>query len=952
MCAPAQSSALSRMLCVHPSARLWEDLGGTRQMEVDEDGAGPPRRLPTSLTSFVGRTHDLEGIGARVPGQRLVTLTGTGGCGKTRLALELCGLLHGRFNGGVRWVDLATIASNSFVASQIGEVLGLRETPGERFIDTLTRLVGPRDALLVLDNCEHVIDGVAAVIDALLRGGDRLHVLATSREPLAIAGEMTWRVGPLGLAVADGLELSEATRLFLDRAELSRPGYDPSPDDLAMIDRICARLDGVALAIELAAARMTSLAPESILAGLDDRFRLLTGGARTAVPRQRTLEASVQWSYDLLSDAERTVFRRVAVFSGGFTSDDAAQVCRDDELSDGRVLDVLPQLASRSMLRLDPDGRYAMLETVRQFAQDRLVEDQEAVDYRVRHLHHFSALIEQAVPGIEAGDTARQLSRLYRELPNVRAALDFASSSGRVTEGLRLACAWPEFWAFAGHTTEGSSRVRAFVEAVVDPCVQARALAALATIGAFDGSDLLAARRYGTDAIERAARCGEPGLAVRPRHYVAFVATMLEPDRAGPLLEEALAASDEAGDAWISRRGRGFIALTNLLLGHHQLAAEQLDVLAADCAAADDMINLGNTLAMKSPNAVLRGFGRDTVEAGEAARVITRSIGDRVYSLMAEGSLGWGLVATGDHVRGLALLQATINEAREVNLFQLAWALAMKAWASASLGDLPSAEAAGREALPLLRSVGLRPGVVICEWVLGRLALFDDDTEAAGARFDAAEDAAGPVRPLVGLSGVGKALLARHEQRILESEQLSRDALWAMGPDALGTIIAIEALASALAQHGNSSEAAIMLAAAYRGRLSRGVRRWDSDEAMAADTARLAKEALDLDAFGHAWTRGTNTSLGEAVSFATRARGTRRHRPTAGWESVTPTEQEVVVLVAEGLTNKAIAERLFMSARTVQSHLTHVFAKVGVANRSELVAAMRKAGWPTPSDSG
>jgi non-specific serine/threonine protein kinase len=423
--------------------------------------------LPAPLTSFIGRAREIESIVAELQkdesAQRLHTLIGPGGAGKTRLALRVAETLGQtpRFPDGVWWVELAAVAEASLVPQAVAKVLGLRENPGQSIVHSLATFVQPKRMLLVLDNCEHLIFTCAALAEHLLRGGPQLKILATSREVLNLTGEHVWPVPPLEAS-------SEATRLFSERAAAVKFGFTVSPANTAAIAQICQRLDGLPLAIELAAARVRALSPEQIAARLDDRFNLLTTGNRAALPRQQTLRAALDWSYDLLEAAEQTVFRRLAVFAGGFTLEAAEKVIGDEFLSITNpylsLLDILTRLIDKSLLLAEQD-RYHMLETLHEYAVDKLWLSGEEPDLRRRHLQWCVQLVEEAEPKLISAEQAEWQERLEQDHANLRAALRWAATGAEmdVALGLRLAGALWRFWDQRGYLGESHQQLAALL---------------------------------------------------------------------------------------------------------------------------------------------------------------------------------------------------------------------------------------------------------------------------------------------------------------------------------------------------------------------------------------------------------------------------------------------------------------------------------------------------------
>ena len=350
--------------------------------------------LPVQLTSFIGREYEVAEVGRLLATTRLLTLMGMGGVGKTRLAVQVAAEVVEQYKDGVRLVELAALADPALVPQMLASVLGLPERPGHPPRETLVQYMSGKTLLLVLDNCEHVLSACVDLADALLKRCPALRILATSREGLGIAGELTYPVPPLcvldtgGPLPPDIVMGCEAVRLFVERAAFSKPGFRVTKDNAAAVAQIVSRLDGIPLAIELAAARVKVLDVEQIVRRLDDRFSLLTGGGRTAVPRQKTLRGAMDWSYDLLGEEERTVLRRLSTFAGGCTLEAAEAVCSGDGVETTEILDLLTQLVDKSLVIVETkngEARYRLLETVRQYGRDKLREAGEEAGTTTRH---------------------------------------------------------------------------------------------------------------------------------------------------------------------------------------------------------------------------------------------------------------------------------------------------------------------------------------------------------------------------------------------------------------------------------------------------------------------------------------------------------------------------------------------------------------------------------------
>ena len=428
--------------------------------------------LPIQLTSFIGREKEMEEIKQSILTHRLVTLTGVGGTGKTRLALQVAADAIENFQDGVWLVELAPLSKPGLVPQAVATTLGLREQAERAFLDMLKDYLSRKNLLLVLDNCEHLIEECAQLADVLLHAAPNLKILATSREALGIAGESTYPVRSLSLPdtrhpLPENLGQYDAVRLFIDRAVAVQPDFQITNQNAPAVAQVCVRLDGIPLAIELAAARVKGLSAEQIASRLDDRFRLLTGGSRTALPRQRTLQATIDWSYKLLAEEERALLRRLSVFVGGWTLEAAEQVCAGEDLGSHQVLELLLLLIDKSLIVPETDVsearypaggsfRYHMLETVRQYAQERLDEAGESNHARDQHLAYFHALAEQARPHLRSAQQLVWLHRLDAELDNIHAALGWAQDGGAVEMGLHLATDLQTFWVYRAYLREPS----------------------------------------------------------------------------------------------------------------------------------------------------------------------------------------------------------------------------------------------------------------------------------------------------------------------------------------------------------------------------------------------------------------------------------------------------------------------------------------------------------------
>jgi non-specific serine/threonine protein kinase len=531
----------------------------------------PTTNLPEQVTSFVGRERELAEVRELLGRTRLLTLTGPGGVGKTRLALEAARAEQDDYPDGVWLVELAALADAELVPQAVASVLGVRDQPGQPLLETLVNACARRRLLLVLDNCEHLVDACARLAAALLRGSAGVRVLAVSREALTVAGEVAWPAPPLALPdlerlpALDELARCDAVRLFAERAVAVRPSFALTAHNAPAVARLCVQLDGIPLALELAAVRVKGLPPEELAARLDQRFRLLTAGSRAALPRQQTLRATVDWSHALLSGPERALLRRLAVFAGGWTVAAAEHVCAGDGIAGDDALDLLLRLVDKSLVVAEEragEPRYRLLQTVRQYAWERLAEAGEEIATRERHRDWCLALAEQAEPALHGPEQIAWLDRLEVEHDNLRAALvwsldggdarSMAGADAGVEVGLRMAGAVSWFW-YLRHKREGLTWLERLLARSQGTATAARARALCAAglvrreLGK-DGGQAGRALLEESVALHRALG-DKRGLA----YALVHASQMPGPDYAYDLagVAEALCLARDVGDPWL-----------------------------------------------------------------------------------------------------------------------------------------------------------------------------------------------------------------------------------------------------------------------------------------------------------------------------------------------------------------------------------------------------------------
>ena len=885
--------------------------------------------LPVQLSSFIGRNAEIVGIREALADNRLITLTGAGGAGKTRLAIQVAATIATEFADGVWYVDLAPITDPAVVAVTTARALGLPNQPGQQTMDVLLRFIRDRRMLILLDNCEHLLDSSAELIVALLAGCPALTLLTTSREPIGVTGEVSWRVPSLSLA-------DEAIELFSDRARRTKPEFRVTADNTEAVTEICRRLDGLPLAIELAAARVRALSPPEILESLHDQFRLLTGGARTAVRRQQTLRASVDWSHALLSEPEQVLFRRLAVFQGGFDVDAAQAVAGDADTERYQVLDQLTLLVDKSLVVADDSRhgtRYRLLETVRQYAQEKLHESREGSDVRGRHRDHYStmaALLDTPADG----DYQRRIEQTDTEIDNLRAAFAWSRENSDTELALALASALQPLWLSRGRVQEGLSWLGAALADANHDGADASAAQVRASVGrvvmlSFSGMpvDLDDPERI----LASARELGDPGLVARALTACGCFADA-DRDRGGACFAEAAGVARDIGDSWW----------------------------------------LGQTLALEASFALIFGELGPAEAAAEEGVRIADGIGAGFVSRQCRFVLGWARILRGDVTGALALLRELDEDftaARDV-MFSVHVAnmeAIVLAYQGHTVDSRKAAETALERASDLFDSTR---AAVYAGFAHGHLAA--GDASAAWEAQEAARELTGmypQMAPLYNWAALAPlacgdltaarrwaddvvsvttawslaaALTSRSRVEIAQGEldSAERDAYDALdlaarlGGDLL-VPFALDCLAIVAGDTGNHVSSARLFGAADAARQHMAMVRFKVlDEADDASIASL-RDALGENDFDATWAEGAALSIEEATAYALRGRSGRK-RASTGWDSLTPAELDVVRLVCEGLGNKDIGARLFVSPRTVQAHLTHVYTKLGLTSRVQL----------------
>jgi predicted ATPase/DNA-binding SARP family transcriptional activator/DNA-binding CsgD family transcriptional regulator len=741
--------------------------------------------LPAPMTNFVGRQREMVEVKRALSMTRLLTLTGAGGSGKTRLSLEVARDLVGSYPDGVRLVELAPLSEPGLVAQEVAGALDVTERPGEPLAGTLVDYLSGKEVMFVLDNCEHLIGAAAGLVEELLHSCPRLRVLATSREPLGIGGEVVWQVDPLSLpdtkraASAEDLMRYEALRLFVDRAHLRLPDFSLTEENAQAVARVCRKLEGIPLAIELATARMGVLAVEQVAQRLETSLDVLKVTSRSATPRQRTLRATLDWSYDLLSEDERAFFARLSAFAGGWTLEAAEVVCSEDGIEQEDVLDLMGGLVDKSLVVAGPAAgvalRYKLLEPVRQYARDKLEESGEAHGVRATHAAFFLALAEEAQPKLEGPQQVPWAARLETEHDDLRAALSWVLDREEGELGLRFGGALWRFWFTRGYLGEG---VR-WLEEVLAGGDRA---ATLVRVRALEGMGILTQARGDT---ERAEATYEEMLELsRELGDMDHVATALnslgslaiaqgENERARTLLEENIAVL----------RGLDERSTATTLKRHH-------------------VLNLLGALALHEEGEPARAAA-----LWEESLALAREVGDVDRIGTNQMILGFAAVVQGDYERARTVCEEALTLAGEGDSgvrFFVPEALVNRGLAELAQGQHKRASASFSRGLAFAQEAGIKTSVMSSLEGMAGLAGALKEAPRAARLWGAVEDARRTSG--IALSPIERAL---HEPYLAAARSRLGEAAWEEALAAGRTMSLEEAAEYALSEGKEPPTAAI-----------------------------------------------------------------------------------------------------------------------------------------------
>jgi predicted ATPase/class 3 adenylate cyclase len=805
-----------------------------------------PTNLPAALSSFVGRGHEGSAVRARLgePGTRLLTLTGVGGMGKTRLALEVAGGLLGEYPDGVLLAELAPLAEPALLPRAVAAALGLHEEAGRALPETLIEHLRHKTALLLLDNCEHLVAACAELARSLLRSCPHLRILATSRQALRLSGEARYPVP--GLSVPDPGHLPppelvgsyEAVRLFVARAQEQQPLFVLTEHSAPLVAAVCARLDGMPLAIELAAARIGSLPLEAIAERLDVRLRLLAGGPRDLPARQRTLRATMDWSWELLEERERALLRRLAVFAGGWTLPAAEALGAAGGVDGWEVLDLLDSLTGKSLVQLEEtaaETRYGLLETVREYSLEALVASGEEERVREVHATYCLALAEQLEPILEGPGQEQALRQLAAEHDNLGVALEWALASNPGPIGLRLAAALQRYWTICCHFSEGRRWLAALLDAAPDtePALRARALQAAGAL-AYNLGDLAQAEAWGRESLRLLRALGDlPGIALVLHDLGNVVSQRADYDEAVALFEESLALRRSLGDRLGMARSLHNLGTIAYEQGDYPRAVALLEEPLAIHRELGDLAGTSIVLGNLGALAMARGELARARELLEESLALRDQLGDRsgyAFTLMNLGTL---LAGQGEAREAVERLRESVGILREVgDRKHLATALNYLARVHLALGDPDGASGLCAESMAIHEANGDRRGAAEVLLTRGRVGA------ARGNHAGA---------------------LASLAQCMREVQQIENRAL---------LVECLEAVAAVHAAQGDAARAARLCGATAALRDAMGAPRVPAEQAALDRVAAGLRGELGEEGYRAAWRAGAGLSLDAAVGEA------------------------------------------------------------------------------------
>ena len=729
--------------------RLWQVVAPDLQRDFPplQSLKEIPNNLPVQLTSFIGREKEVEQVKKRLEKYRLVTLTGSGGIGKTRLSIQAASELLDEYPNGVWLVELAPVTDPTLVTQTVCTTLDITPLGKTAALDVLTDYLHSKKILLVIDNCEHLIDACAQLSETLLHACHSLRILASSREALGIEGESAYRVPSLSLAEANSgikiIEQSEAVQLFLERTKTILPGYALTEMNAPAIAQICQRLDGIALAVELAASRVKLLKVEQIKERLDDAFRLLTGGARTALPRQQTLRGTIDWSYNLLSEEERSVLRWLSVFVGGWTLAVAEYVCDHENM-----LDLLTHLVDKSLVVVDREHinepRYYLLETIRQYAREKLAESGEGEQVRARHLDYFLKLAESAEPELYGAGQIEWMQKLEDEHENMRAALEWSLQANMI-KGQQLAAALWWSWELNGHLSEVYEWLEKMLAVNLEEktLVRAKLLSAAGWVASMLGFGEQLAPRFCEASIVLCRELGNEQSAALPLATLAYWAfDRANYDQAVALTEESRELFRKAGNKWGVRHS--FLQLGNIARAQENLEQAQKFYEESLKLAKEigDQEGFGVVLLAIGSLAEKQGDYKRAMESYEEALRIEKLVKSKIAISWALSYLGLICIRRREYEKAEALLEESIEIWQKMGKqADIAYSLQALGIIACYQENYPKARALYAESMQLLLPLEDKIDIAECVISLARFLAAQGSLETFACLLGAAEAA-------------------------------------------------------------------------------------------------------------------------------------------------------------------------------------------------------------------
>jgi len=895
--------------------------------------------LPASMTSFIGRSRELDELRSLFrAGKRLVTLVGIGGIGKTRLALELGWSANDLGWANVYLVELASLTPD-MVDDAVLESLGggSSRSPLQAAVDYL------RDAttLLVLDCCEHALDAVRPVAEVLLHRCPSVTILATSRSPIKIAGELVWAVPPLSIQARGDVGetgASDAARLFADRASYIQSRFELSESTAGAVETIVRRVDGIPLAIELAAARVRVLSPDEIADGLDDHLRMLRGGHRSD-PRHQTIRASLDWSHELLTDQERQLFARLSIFSGGFDLEAATAVCAGGAIVGEQVLDEIEGLVDKSLLSVERRAgatRFRMLDFVRQYAAERLAVAGEGDLLADRHRSYFRELAERADRELWALVPAGR-ARLDDESPNLRAAIDNGCDRAP-DDALAMAGALGLYGRVRGREAEGVAAIEQSLRAALPEPSAGRALAlAKLSVLSFWLGDFARTQSSATSATEMGAAIGDTRSQALALSRLGALVILSDPGAGDPMLMRAAELARAAGDQ---------VALCDAL-GSLTISYFCQDDPGAMRSTLEEALKVAEAIGYEDTTRwCLWCLAHTAFSAGELAsarahceRALAMMPGqDRLSRYFAVEALSLldAHMGAADAARERA--EADLEQSRQEGLLLGTGALMLALGVAAlAAGDL---DRAAQWATSLYKD---ESEICSAAWqaqeILVAVALARDDSAQAKIHVERLLAAARPLNnrraQAIAHLGLARALLLEGDDE--RAESVTHGALKVLKDHGWRPLVidALDVLADIALFQRQHERAVRLTAASHTQRRNLGLMALPHVQKRTERHLAAVGPALGDENFKKAFEEGARLSLEEAVAYAQRGRG-QHASATHGWASLSPVERQVVELASQGLNNPDIAQALFMSRNAVKAHLSHAYTKLGVANRTEL----------------